>query len=1280
MSTYKKVFCLVLIIVTHFGAFGKALDTLEKAFLSPPDSAKPRVYWFWLFNRVDKAGITRDLEQFKAKGISGVNLICSGGYGGPEPLPGVKYQSPEWWELFRHTVKEAKRVNIELGFNLSGSCWVMIGPWVTHDNAMKKVVQADLNVEGPKKFSDKLPQPPMVDGYYRDYCVQAFPQDVTALDPKDIIDLTDKLQPDGKLEWNVPAGRWTILRTGYTSTGRSQFGRAYPYGDTYEGGEGYDIDFLNRAAFDDHFKILGEPLLKATREAGGKLAYFWSDSWECGKLTWTQDFPKQFRKYRGYDLNAYLPALQCVPRWKDYTATFTATSANQTLSFEGTSLSDHTIFIDNVQIVPSGGASVTVPDSSFETPSIGAGNMQYNPTGGSWTFGGSPGNGSGLVANGSGFENPSVPQGGQAAFVQGTGTLSQALSGLVPGTNYTLTYQAVQRPGNAQTWSIKIDNVVKESSMTGKEFAIVNDEVTARFRADFDRTIQDCLADNFYGHFADVCHQNNMIMGSEAAGPGNLPILDALKNLGRCDFPAGEFWVNYYAPDQFDPSEGLKHNLKQTSSAAHVYGRIQVQAESFTQQQGGSTHWSFGPSGLKPYANDAFCWGVNRIMLHESTCQPPSDGKPGYELCAGQHFTPNITWWEQSPEFFTYLSRCSYMLQQGNFVGDVCFYLGEEPSLLAPFKYNIPGLGSDYDCDYSNAEVLLTRMAVKDGRIVLPDGMSYRLLVLQNCASPVPEIAKQVGDHLNLTVSPTPSKAMSVEVIKKLRELIRDGATVIGAPPEKAVGLKDYPKCDAEVKSIAAEIWGDLNGINRTERRFGKGRIIWGKTPREVLLASGIKPDFVINDGELSISAWIWHAEDGRGTAPACKRFFKTEVTLPATANILSATLDITADDQFVLEVNNSQVAQGNDWKTVYSSDLSKQLHGGNNKIQVTAENAVSSPAGLLARLTIRLADGTTIVRRSDKNWLSSSDGTTWAPALEIGTFGCSPWGTAQSKSNWGVPQPDIDFIHRTSGDAEIYYVVNRKNRVETLDATFRVAGKQPEIFDPVSGSIRSAKSFRQSDGCTQLPLEFERFGAYFVVFRKPIAKEIAGKAASNFPKLVPVHNLDGTWNVKFDTEWGGPANAEFPELVSWTKRPEEGIKFYSGKATYRKTFDVVAAAEAAQTGSGTTQRLFLDLGHVREVAEVRLNGKNLGILWCSPWRVEITEAVKPVGNELEIDVINLWPNRVIRDLNLPKEKRFTKTHDSFRMDMLTKDTSLIESGLLGPVTVQQDEAKKVSQ
>jgi hypothetical protein len=947
-----------IVFVAGLTACKPAASGIDAGFLHPPDAAKPRVYWWWLFNRVDKAAITRDLEEFKAKGISGVNLICTGGYAGLAPLPGVKFLGPEWRELFRHAVKEAARLKIEMGFNLAGG-WVMIGPWVTPDNAMKKVAQSELKVRGPGKFRGALPAPPAVDGYYKDVWVQAFPEEPDkAVDPQTIVDVTDRLSADGRFDWDVPAGAWIILRTGYTLTGSRW--DPYPKGDTFAEGAGYQIDYLDPAALDDHFRHLGQTVLDEAAKAGGRLDFLWSDSWECGKLTWTRYFPAQFLRFRGYDLKPYLPAL----------------------------------------------AGHTVVDVEF----------------------------------------------------------------------------------------------------------------TARFKEDFDRTIEDCLAENFYGHFAELCHQRGIRMGSEAAGPGNIPPMDSLKNEGRCDLPAGEFWVNghFNFPGGYNADPYMRLNLKQTASAAHIYGRPQAMAESFTQQERDRTHWSLAPSDLKPYVDAAFGEGINSIMLHQATCQPPSDGKPGYEFCAGQHWNPNSTWWEQSPAFFAYLARCQYMLQQGVFAGDVCYYLGDRPPVIAPPKAEDPALGPGYDFDYTNTEALLTRMSVEGGRIVLPDGLSYRLLVLQNCTTTSPETAKMIGDALSLSVSPIPSRSMPLEAVRKIRDLVRAGATVVGPKPEKASGLKDYPRCDDEVRAIADEVWGDCDGKTRTEHRYGQGRVIWGRTPREILTEDGVPPDF-------------------------------------------------------------------------------------------EASSVGAKPAGL-------------------------------------------------------------DFIHRTAAGTEIYFVSNRKGYPLSSDCAFRVAGKRPEIWDPILGEIRDAAAFRREGGRTIVPLDFAPMQSFFVVFRKPIAAGVSGTAPRNFPLLVSVQEIAGAWKVGFDPRWGGPESAEFPELVSWTRRPEDGIKYYSGKATYRKTFDLEPSAAAR-----SRKRVFLDLGAVKAVAEVRLNGRSLGVLWTAPWRVDITNAVRPAGNALEIDVINLWANRVIGDLNLPKEKRVTVTHDAFRFDMITKTTSLLDSGLLGPVSILRE-------
>jgi hypothetical protein len=179
-----------------------------------------------------------------------------------------------------------------------------------------------------------------------------------------------------------------------------------------------------------------------------------------------------------------------------------------------------------------------------------------------------------------------------------------------------------------------------------------------------------------------------------------------------------------------------------------------------------------------------------------------------------------------------------------------------------------------------------------------------------------------------------------------------------------------------------------------------------------------------------------------------------------------------------------------------------------------------------------------------------------------------------------------------------------------------------------------------------------------FVVFRQPPKPRGAGASHGNFPVFTSPHEIAGPWTVRFDPKWGGPESVVFEQLVSWAKRPEEGVKFFSGTATYCKTFNLPEALR------GQGRRVTLDLGGVRNLAEVRLNGKNLGVLWALPFRVEVTDAIKPRGNDLEVEVVNFWPNRIIGDQSLPPEKRFTRTN----IRQFTKDALLMESGLLGPV------------
>jgi hypothetical protein len=194
---------------------------------------------------------------------------------------------------------------------------------------------------------------------------------------------------------------------------------------------------------------------------------------------------------------------------------------------------------------------------------------------------------------------------------------------------------------------------------------------------------------------------------------------------------------------------------------------------------------------------------------------------------------------------------------------------------------------------------------------------------------------------------------------------------------------------------------------------------------------------------------------------------------------------------------------------------------------------------------------------------------------------------------------------------------------------TFRTAGRMPELWHPESGEIRPLPSYRPSDdGRTVVPLRFGPEESYFVMFRS----RGSAPPGANFPRAKLLSEIQGPWQVSFDARWGGPeAAVRFVKLDDWTARAEPGIRYYSGSAMYRTTF-------AASTAAAVPARCWLDLGTVHELAQVRLNGKDLGIAWRRPFRVEASGALQEGVNELEVRVTNLWANRMIGDERLPAD------------------------------------------
>ncbi len=273
-----------------------------------------------------------------------------------------------------------------------------------------------------------------------------------------------------------------------------------------------------------------------------------------------------------------------------------------------------------------------------------------------------------------------------------------------------------------------------------------------------------------------------------------------------------------------------------------------------------------------------------------------------------------------------------------------------------------------------------------------------------------------------------------------------------------------------------------------------------------------------------------------------------------------------------------------------------------------------------------------------------------------------------------------LDYLHRRAGEADIYFVANREGKPARGSARFRVTGKAPELWDPRDGTVRRLPQWRAlGDGTTEVPLEFEAFGSLFVVFREAVARtddHAAAKSPRNFMALAQKVDISGPWRVTFDAAWfypddGSGGDLVFATLGDWTQRPEEAVRQFSGAATYHTRFD----APAASLGSG--KNMHISLGEVREMARVRINGCDLGVVWCPPWRAAIPNGIlTEKDNRLEIEVVNFWPNRLIGDAKLPVGQRRTRTN-IVKFDEPNGDphyTTLMPSGLLGPVSLQASE------
>ncbi len=404
-------------------------------------------------------------------------------------------------------------------------------------------------------------------------------------------------------------------------------------------------------------------------------------------------------------------------------------------------------------------------------------------------------------------------------------------------------------------------------------FIIDDIETSNAFLADFRKTLGDLVAYNHYARFQEIAHSYNMGIQPESAGPHAGP-MDGIKNYGFSDIVMSEFW----SPSPHRPRPSNRFYLKQASSAAHIYGKKIVGAESFTTI---GPHWNDELWHDQKSAFDhEICAGLNRMYFHTFTCSPPEMGLPGQEYFAGTHVNPQVTWWDQSSAFIDYMHRIQLMVQNGKFVADVLYYYGDHVPNVFPYKHTDPaGVMPGFDYDVTD-ETILLRLRMQDDKLVVPGGVEYRLLVLP--------------DH----------RVLSLDVLKKVETLLQQGATILGSKPEKLVSMSGGREAQNVFRKLSETIWGKAD-TETGERSYSKGTVAWGVTAREFLLSRDVPEDFEIAGSDSKTDFDYIHYRNGESDI-----YFVTNQT--TAKQIIDARFRVSGKQPELWDTLNGEIREAN--------------------------------------------------------------------------------------------------------------------------------------------------------------------------------------------------------------------------------------------------------------------------------------------------------------------------------------------------------------------------------
>lgn len=834
MNIHKQNIIYTIILNLVFTTFTVTAQDIinkdmESDFKTPPSSIHTSVYWYWIDGNITKEGVLKDLDAMKKTGINRAFIGNLGGHGMGDPKGNhIKLFSNEWWDITHAALKKAGELDIEIGFFNSPGWSQAGGPWIKSNEAMRFLASTETVVKGPGTTTIQLeeannaskietlymsPGKGMVSkisdkriGKFEDVKVIAYPK------PK------NKLITLNNRNANITSQPLITGIENLFNTDKNQ-GIIFPKTESFHINIQAKDEFIARSLtiYPNETPIYTPVELQVKKKGAYETVASFSinrtnpritagyEPWAPIVISLDAVKGKAFRIiFKNPQPNAGIMKIELSssPKLERYKEKILAKMYdgnnpgwNDYMWREQPDIDEKAWAVNPKEVV----------DLSDKMSHDGT--LTWDVPEGEWII-----LRTGMLLTGS--ENaPAMPD--------ATGWEVDKLSKKHIETHFNAFIGKILEkipPHDRKTFRV----VVQDSyEMGGQNFTdgfldsfkekygydpmpylpsyfgvvVGSPDQSDRFLWDIRRLIADKTAYDYVGGLRAICNKHGLTTWLENYGHFGFPG-EFLQYGGQSDEVAGEFWAG----------GSLSHiENRLASSCAHIYGKKLVSSESFT---GGAPAYSFTPAKLKQSADCSFTKGINNTLFHVFI-QQPDDRAPGFNAWFGTEFDRNNVWFEQMDLFTDYIKRCNYMLRQGNFIADVAYFIGEDTPKMDGIQD--PKLPKGYQFDYINAEVLIKDAYVKDGRLTLPHGISYRILVL-------PKL-----------------KTMRPALIDKLEKLIADGAIVVGPAPDRSPSLENQPYSDQHVKNLSSKIWNKVDGINVKSSRYGKGFIYNGVELNEVM-------------------------------------------------------------------------------------------------------------------------------------------------------------------------------------------------------------------------------------------------------------------------------------------------------------------------------------------------------------------------------------------------------------------------------------------------------------